>query len=533
MGNADSFDSEPTRKEYLVMGILAGGALLVRLLFLSSHRILSGDELHYAESLFRFLHGRFLAGISDYWSFLYPFAAIPFGWLAGDPEAGLRLFSAFSGAALVIPAFLIARRLWGYRTAVFAGLFVALQPNLISFSTAALTEPLYSLLLLWAVLLLLGAAATGALRRYAAAGAVLALAYLVRSEGIIVLFLFIIAVLAGWGGGSERAPLAVRARRSLAMAALFAVALIPYLFLMHAATGRWTAGSKAAVNLSSPVIWQDDLAREEYVYRLNEEGTARRIEDLGRENPARILWRQKGAIASQYIGKLTAGIRIMPGLFSSPLLILLVPLGLVGRRWKRGSRGGEFLLLALGVFPFVLYPIFRVELRYLIPYLPIYLLWGGAGCRVLLDWFADTVTTRRAVRSILAALIFLSLVPFTLHKYAFTARTQPREWKAIGEWIKANEAPASRVLAQPGCSISYYAGNPIASFIPWTDSAGLVRFARLGHYDLLAIDEAYIRAMRPTMRAILESPPPDLEEVGEFGGAAGGRIILYRLGPSS
>lgn len=530
---ADSFRSKPTGREYLSLGILVGGALLFRLLFLGCRRVLSGDEVHYAESLFRFLHGRFLDGVSDYWSFLYPFAAIPFGFLAGDAETGLRLLSVFSGAALVIPAVMIGHRLWGKRAALFAGLFIALHPNLISFSTAAMTEPFYSFLLLCAVLLFLRSVDEGGWRRHGAAGALLALACLTRPEAIVLLLLFLAGTLVGKGGQRPAASFASRVRRSLAMGALFVAVLIPYVVLLHAATGRWTGGSKAAVNLSSPMIWRDDLAREEYVYRLNDEGTARRIDDVGRENALRVLWREKGAVASQYLGKLGAGFGLLPLLFSSPFLLLLVPLGIFGWGRKAGDRGAKSLLLLLGLFPFVFYAVFRVEVRYLVPYLPIHLLWAGAGCAVLLDWFIGLVSTRRVYSGALAALIFLSLVPYTFHKYVVMKKSEPLEWRRIGEWIRDHEGPGARILAKSGCSISYYAGNPIATFIPWTDAAGLVRYARFNRFGYVVADEEYIRAARPALRSILESPSPDFEAVEEFRTAEGARIILYRLRASS
>jgi 4-amino-4-deoxy-L-arabinose transferase-like glycosyltransferase len=515
------------------MGILAAGALLFRLAFLSAPRVLTGDEGHYAESLFRFLHGSFLEGVSDYWSFLYPFAAIPFGAVARDAETGLRLLSAVSGAALVVPSFMIARRLWGGRAALFAGLFVALQPNLISFSTAAITESFYSLLLLCALYLFLRGMDHGGVRTYAATGAALGLAFLVRPESIAVLVLFVLFALAGKRNAGPGASFAAMTRRSIAMIVLFAVMLVPYFLLLRAATGEWTGGSKAAVNLSSPLIWQDDLAREEYVYSLNDEGTARRIDDLAGESALKILWRQKGAIAAAYPAKAGAGIGIIPALLTSPFLLLLVPLGLVGRRWRREDRGAESLLLALGLFPFAFYPLFRVELRYLVPYLPLYLLWAGAGCGVLLDWFAARVSARRAVSATLAMLVFLSLVPYTVHRYIVMEKTQPLEWREIGRWIAGNESPAPRILAHSGCSISYYAGIPTATFIPWTDAAGLVRYARFHRYERLVVDEDYFRAARPTLRSILDAPPPELEALGKFKSASGGRILVYRVKPAS
>ena len=138
--------------ERFAWGILVGGALLLRAMFSTSRMVLGGDEMHYAESLHHFMQGRILDGLSDYWSFLYPFAAIPFGLLYGDAEAGLRLLSILSGAALILPGMAIAKRLWGGRAALFAGLFMALHTILLLYSAAAMTESFFSLLIMLALL---------------------------------------------------------------------------------------------------------------------------------------------------------------------------------------------------------------------------------------------------------------------------------------------------------------------------------------------------------------------------------------------
>lgn len=528
-----SIRSGLSERELVTVGILAGGALCFRLLFMGCRSVLSGDELHYAESLFHFMKGSFLAGISDYWSFFYPLAGVPFGLIAGDAETGLRFLSAVSGAALVVPGWAIARKLWGGRAAVFAGALLAVHPNLLSLSTAAMTESLFSLLFLTALWLFLSGTERSSGRSFGAAGLFLGLAYLTRPEAIFLAVVLAAAAAAGWGGGGLAAPRAVRARRAILFAVFFVAAALPYFFLLHAGTGRWTGGSKAAVNLSSPLVWRNDLAREEYVYSLDAEGSARRIDETGRESAASVLWRQKGAIASRYPGNLAAGFDLATVLLTSPFLLLLVPLGLAGGAARKDHRGASLLLMFFGIFPFLFYALFRVELRYLGAYLPIHLLWAGAGCVVLADWFREAVSPKRSARVILFALVFGSLVPYAINKYVVTARSEPVEWREIGRWIRVNEGENARILAKPGCSISYYAGNPMATFIPWTDEAGLVRFARLNRFEYVAVDEEYIRAMRPALRPLVEKPSADFRTVREFTSESGGRIVLYRVDPSS
>jgi len=521
--------------DYFVMGILVGGALLIRWLFLGCRGVLSGDEMHYAESLHRFLHGRFLDGVSDYWSFFYPMAAVPFGLLARDAEAGLRILSLLSGAATVIPAYLIARRLWGRRAALLAGALVALHPNLLLFSVSAFTESFYGVLVILAAYLFVRALsaglATGAL---ALAGAALGLAAATRQEASFIAAIFVLMILVGVSARAGAPALATRLRRAAVLVAAFAIAVAPYFALLHAKTGQWTVGSKAAVNLSSPAVWRTDLERERYVYSLNDEGTARRIDEQARESAARVLWRERGAIARSYLPKLGEGARLIPLLFATPFLLVLVPLGIFGKRVPRSLRDGETLLVILALFPFVLYSVFRVELRYLVPYLPVHLLWGAAGCDVIMRWISERVSRRSVVAWGAAAVIVASLVPYDVHKYRSTAAAEPVEWKAIGRWMRDTGRGGSRLLAEPGCSVSYYAGTPEATFIPWTDVPGLLAFARRERFEYLLVDERYIRDKRPQLGALLESPiPGGLEEVRRFDGPGGSVSILFRVAQAS
>ena len=527
MNDAGAARSGWSRAELAAAFVVVGCALLFRLLFLGSRLVLQGDEIHYAESLFRFLHGRFLDGVSDYWSFLYPFAGIPFGLAAGDAETGLRLLSIAAGAATVAPAMILARHLAGSRAALFTGILVALHPNLIAFSTTAATEPLFSFLLLAALVVFIRALGAGGAARFAAAGALLGLAYLTRPEAQFFLAPFVLAALVVRGAGASGAPRQKRAVRAAVVAAAFAAVAIPYFVVLRAATGSWTAGSKAAVNLSSPAIWEDTLERERFVYSLNEKGDERLIEELGRESALSVLRREMGRIAADYFPKMSAGFALAPLLLTSPVLLLLVPLGIVARRRLPGRAAAEWLLVAAGVFPFAFYSIFRVELRYLAPYLPVYLVWGGIGCGILVDWVGEFAGRRRWLARAAAVLVFASLVPFAFSKYALTARSMQPEWREIGAWMRGRGGEPG-ILAHSGCPASYYAGNPEASFIPWTDAAGLVRFARLRGFEYVLIDERYIRVFRPILEDIVDEPPPGLEAVRTFDTGAN-RVIVFRL----
>jgi 4-amino-4-deoxy-L-arabinose transferase-like glycosyltransferase len=391
-----------------------------------------------------------------------------------------------------------------------------------------MTEPLYGFLLMVGVYLLVRYMQEGGWSFPVAAGIVLGAAYLTRQEAQFLCLLFLIVLLACRRGIALR----VRIARAAILSLVFIMTILPYAVLLNRKMGRWTAGSKASVNLSSPLIWDEGLAREEYVYSLDQSGTERRIDAIGRENALTILWRQRRTIASRYFPNLSRGAAHTPFLFVSPLLLILVPLGLFERIWRRGNRAIEILLLLIGVFPFVLYAIFRIELRYLIPFLPLYLLWGARGCEVFLGWLRVNISPKPLLSMIALFIILMSLVPYTVRRYRLFARSQPVEYREIGRWIAEHGGEGARVLAPSGWSVSYYAGNPLATYIPWTTPEGLLRFAAHHRFEYLVLDERYIDSARPQLRPLLgEIRYPGLEPIRSFTGSTGGTITLYHFDP--
>lgn len=510
--------------------LLVGLALVARLLYLTVGFVLVDDELHYAESLSHFLRGEILGGLSDYWSFFYPLAALPFAALTGDAEIGLRMLSTLAGAAVVLPVYRIARRLWGRPAALLAGLFIAVHPMLLAFSAQAMTESLFSFLVLLALDRFLRALERPTRWGLAIPGAVLGLAWLTRQEAQFLLLLLAVIRLVAPGSGSARRPPAIRLRSVAVMAAVFVVVASPYLLLLRAKTGLWTTGAKASVNISSPLLWTGGAEKEEYLYRLNAEGTGRALDEVKAQSPFRVLWENRRSVAARYPENLSAGLALMPTLLSSPFLLLLVPLGLLGRRWERDRRAEELTLLLLGAYPFALFSFFRIDHRFLVSYLPVYLLWAGAGGWQFRSWWSESISARTRPAAAILALVVLSLVPYAAHKYVAARATQPREHRTIGRWIREHQGGV-RLLAWSGCSISYYAGTPEATYLPWTNPAGLLRFARHHRYTHLAVRERDLRQSRPALAGLLEDPAAaGFEEIRDFPLPEGDRIVLYRIG---
>jgi 4-amino-4-deoxy-L-arabinose transferase-like glycosyltransferase len=286
--------------------MIAAGALVLRLLLLW----VRGDYIVYDEGYYLLLarslragHGFALNGLPHVaLSPLQPLvvAALSF---TGLPDLwASRLLAAVCGALLVVPVAALARRWYGDTGAVTAAVLIALFPSLITllpffpgerWNLYFGSEPLYLLLAVSAIVVAMRAVEAEQWRWWFITGALGALAWLTRLEGI---------VLCAALGVSMLAALAVRRRLALwprAIAAIIAGVVIgaPYLVYLHGALGRWALSGRvqaaAAVAPAVPAVSGGSGAVREFVWGGNTE----------------ILWRTLYALdaagtqmASQYWG---------------------------------------------------------------------------------------------------------------------------------------------------------------------------------------------------------------------------------------
>lgn len=120
----------------------------------------------------------------------------------GSPLS-LRVFNLLLGVALVVVIGLLARELAGDRVGVVAALLAAIYPTLWISDTALVPETLYSLLVVLGVWVGYRLWRAPSLRLALALGALLALAALTRSEGLI-LFLFVALPFVVLARGADR-----------------------------------------------------------------------------------------------------------------------------------------------------------------------------------------------------------------------------------------------------------------------------------------------------------------------------------------
>jgi 4-amino-4-deoxy-L-arabinose transferase-like glycosyltransferase len=250
--------SPASRKRYLVLAALALLAAAARIYAAQQPRVVWGDEPFYlwlGRSIVDGQGYQFFGISGVHFAPLFPILAALLAKVAGlfgnqGTQAlmvGSNGLHVVCGALLVIPVWGMGRRLGGEAAGLAAAAGAALYPALVAgpLLWGTMTEPLYLLLVACAWWALVAATQDGERRPWILAGASLALAYLTRSEALVLLPAGLaVAILIRLAlPVPPNAPRGRTFRRDLGNAALAALAFViligPYLIVMRAETGRW------------------------------------------------------------------------------------------------------------------------------------------------------------------------------------------------------------------------------------------------------------------------------------------------------
>jgi len=168
----------------LVLGLMAA-ALCVRLSIVARTEMLSKDCYHYVELANLAATGD-VAGTVGLCPFIPPLMVALMALLVRlglSGEAAGVLISVASAVALAPLVYLLARRLFSERAALFAGIAFVAHPLLARYSVQILRGNLFLCLFLWAVWLAFRALEEGGVWRWALSGLLCGLAVCTRKEG--------------------------------------------------------------------------------------------------------------------------------------------------------------------------------------------------------------------------------------------------------------------------------------------------------------------------------------------------------------
>lgn len=554
--------------QYTSLMIIIAAALLVRLFFLKFEYAAGWDEINYLKlGASGAIHGIGQV-LHPYWSPLYPFAIAVMGKICPDYELAGRLVSIFFGTLLIVPIYFFSLKNFNRRTAIINALLIAFFPALIVSSVAAETEPLYIFITITGILL--GFYAVKHRSNFGAAivGILFALAYLTRPEGIGLYFVFsgIIAGVAIWEIFKYH-----QFKSALLLVPIslgFFMASAPYLYYLKQTTGQWTISSKGSANLQGGISAMQNAKQNIELnpwLLLSEDNTSLPDDNiyhtgefmkksaLLREgnNSEPIVTVTPGLVIKKFVKNfllvIQTGIAQVLGL---PILMLLA-LGFWGSNWDKNHLLRESYLLSYVIFYwFLLVPMFHFTERYMLPMVPIALMWSGAGIENVKDWFEKTweavkpnlkksamVMLRNAFLFIFVGSLFIPayIRVIARNPYEATEWAEPIEQKQAGVWLKnycGNEVP---VVMSWSHAISFYAGNydiKQSITIPNNELDRALAYARYRGAKFLALNEKNKKSF-PTLSYLLDESqsPSDLKLIYKDDSMPGLKTLIYEILP--
>ncbi len=469
---------------------------------------------------------------------LLPLVAGFFSLFTENLELGTNFTYVAFGGATVIPYFFLARRIYGLRVARRAAFFLAFFPGLLlSFFWGSMTGPLYTFLLVTALLFFHKALRENRAIDFALAGGLLALAYLTRSEGLLFpLVLFSFAVLSF---AAKRSLSDGRTLRNLLLMALACLLIsAPYPLFIKKSSGELSISGKTKLIL---LVGNMDLkTRESLAMKLNEEGTE--FFDYGelvkdKTVLGMILENPKVLVGGSFLQFWNFFVTLVSWKVFPAFLFGFVILGLFRDPWDRARLENEIFLLVACV-PFLVFLTFRIWPRYLLPMTPILLLWATRGVTSLEDWIRQSAEnirqkkapTRRWVSFLPGILFSLPLLALLVAK-PIRARMlvqYPVEYRAAGKWMDEN-LPADAMILTRKPEISYYAKR-LMHPLPNEELPAIVRYARSNEIDYLVVDEYFIPT-RPQLAFLLEQDrfPEDLRFLHEERASNDRKIRIFQI----
>lgn len=503
---------------------LLGGVLLLglaaRLAFLAVAPVVYGDAVNYSWVAWLTAHGR-LAEVDIFWHTLFDFWEAALAALGLDRYPMLVLSTLIPGTLLVVPVYLVARRLYGETAGMLAALLVALHPRLVEYSVNGFAEMFYLFGAAWAVWGLTVLFQTPE-RRLAGIAFGLGLAIYLLSRNEALVFLAMLLALSALAMGMGR----IRPMRGLITGlAVLAVAILVYVGTNMALWGEHGLFEKSS-NLAKQYAETLDIAeaaRETYgaepASADEEVDIADRVSTLIERWPRNLLYAAER----------------LPGVLLSPVVLfaLLLPV-LAGRR---GSDSGvdELPLLTLTIWPLLFYPLVQLEPRLLFPTLIGVCIFGSAGLiafgRFVAGQLYRSPGIARMAAPALAICILALLIPVTA-ALAWNSEIQRGYHRTVGAWL-ADNLPADTAIA--GGGYGYVSASTFWAGIRgqprhWVeDPARLTPWARANGYAVILLYEPYVRAANPQLLAALEDGVPGMRTLERFDFERIGRVVVVAL----
>lgn len=538
----DGHERLPADRRYgLLLVLILILALLLRLIFFLNESIIWSDGVYYANLGERLALGEGLPTSRDgvdgnmAWGYGLPEAYYPPGYPLAI-AAALRLGVSNSESAGRVVSFLmslvtvallavIGRQIYGPSAGLAAAFLGAIYPPFIRKATEVMSEATYMAAWLGAVAFLLAGLRVRRPGYLAIAGLLTGVAYLIRPEGAALLICLIVIVVEGVRlGWSHRLVVACTVLFILS-ASLIAS---PYLLYLSSEAGSLNFSAKTYIALR----WgekglEDEAARDKMLFSLAPDGEIRPpVFTDSMPSYFHDHWRE---LVKRYIRNLYDEYWMLSRFSFSFLLIALIGIGLAWPPWDWARvRLESFCLLLLT--PLMVFPLFWVTDRFLIPSAVIFLLWAGRGVQQVERLASQAASSLRSwmIKCALIIMLFTTTALPFLVRPLFEPPEIHTELRTVGEWINTN-LPSDMILLSRSVQIPYYAKRR-AFPIPYASMDDIIRYGKKHGASVLAIEESLVAGKWPQLQQVLAGPlPTELELRHVEGTRLGRRVFIFKF----
>jgi hypothetical protein len=488
----------------IVLTSLFFGALVVRCIAIFQTPVIAYDSILYIKAAKLYSIGAYHDAFLLCSFSIFPLLiAIPYK-IVGDWVMTGQLVSTMCGALTVIPLYLLARRIFDGRVALFGTIFYIACPNLVQYSAEVLRDIPFIFFYVSALWL----AYTGIKDEkgwYLVFSSIfITVSALLRREGILLLIIICLYLM--WK--------VIRERVSWKKATILLISFLFSLICIFSLLGIFSK----EIHRLSPLSYKG-VERE---LRVSFAGsTIEKIEKEVDENNFSPYGKNFFQLTKRYrlLTYLAHIIYKSIKIFTIPIFLLLL-FGLIKRK-KMEYRGNEFLLLSIwGVF--IIAFLFHLNntnyfsTRYPFPAVVPSLIWSGVGFVELKErailWIKarDFSLRDRAIRWVTPVLLLVICVP--LLAMAWTPnRKNKLELKEIGVWLRDHGYAHSIVVGQYEFTrLAFYADGEFVELSKGSYQ-DTIRFAREKEGDLLVINKKTIDHLSPGF--LDKISPGDLQRI--------------------
>jgi 4-amino-4-deoxy-L-arabinose transferase-like glycosyltransferase len=491
----------------VVIFILFSFALVVRLIALHQNYVIANDGVMYIKMAQLYSAGEYhheLFRSHAYYSF-FPLLILPCYKVFGDWVLAGQLVSTLCGALTVIPLYLLARRIFDGKIALWGTIFYALCPLLVQYSAEVLRDVPFIFFYTTALWSGYKGIKDGKLFFVALSSFFISISASLRLEGLILLVVFVLFLL--WHGLKNGISWK---KRLLAFGVLCATVFFIFSLFGLLMNQKGIQIGKMQVQAIERIIG----------IRAIENQTMKSVENEVEKIDISATGKEFLFLAKKYRFVIYSSHIFYNTVKVFNILFLLFLFGLIKRK-KIKYRQDEFLLFSIYA---VLIPIFLMYLkdinylhaRYLFPMVVPSLIWSGVGFAEfkerIIRWTKprDFPLKDYLVRWITPLLLLVICVPLLAMALA-PQRKDKLELKEIGLWLKNNGYAHSIIVGQNEFNrLAFYAEGEFVD-LPKGNYHDSIRFAWEKKTRLLVINQKTIGQLSPDF--LKKISPRDLQRI--------------------